>query len=349
MIPFLLFTILSDFMDVEYAASIGLLSTGLLYIYYKYVRKQNYVHFTLLLAITVLISIYLFDVTFVNYFSFQYNFYIELIMFIYLSIVFFKRKYVTKMILKHSSVIDSVDLRRSIIELFNFFKLFAISLLIYMLIYTLMLLFYSYLSESVVDFISFKLRYVAVVFAIGVAQIRVLLLNYEFRRELWLPIINEQSVVTGHIAKSVSYSLNDMHLHPAVRILIFYKGMVFLTLTKDTRLNRSSYDTMLSDDLNSSENYEDCKDRLFRKLGLMYSEKPNFITKYNFNNGTRKRIFCLYTYNIKDENIIKNSFFKKGKFWSEKEIDSNRNKSVFSEMFEKEIDLLKISVFALNR
>ena len=77
-------------------------------------------------------------------------------------------------------------------------------------------------------------------------------------------------------------------------------------------------------------------------------ERPNFITRYYFENKIKRRMICLFTYNIKNEDTLKLPFFKKGKFWSENEIDMNRDKSVFTDAFEKEINLLKLSVFAIQ-
>ena len=48
------------------------------------------------------------------------------------------------------------------------------------------------------------------------------------KKEMWLPVLNDEGKVVGCIARSVSRILPKKYFHPIVRIILSYKGMLYL-------------------------------------------------------------------------------------------------------------------------
>ena len=59
-------------------------------------------------------------------------------------------------------------------------------------------------------------------------QIRLSLMQGSLKKEMWLPVLNDNGKVIGCIARSVSRSLPKKYYHPIVRIAVVYNGMLYL-------------------------------------------------------------------------------------------------------------------------
>lgn len=59
-------------------------------------------------------------------------------------------------------------------------------------------------------------------------QIRLSLMQGSLKKEMWVPVLNDNGKVIGCIARSVSRSLPKKYYHPIVRIAVVYNGMLYL-------------------------------------------------------------------------------------------------------------------------
>ena len=87
-------------------------------------------------------------------------------------------------------------------------------------------------------------------------QIRLSLMQGSLKKEMWLPVLNDNGKVIGCIARSVSRSLPKKYYHPIVRIAVVYNGMLYLV--------RRSKDEFVS---------PDTMDYPFHNYCLLYTSK----------------------------------------------------------------------------
>ncbi|MGL4293562.1 MAG: hypothetical protein ACRCSQ_08300 [Bacteroidales bacterium] len=182
------------------------------------------------------------------------------------------------------------------------------------------------------------------------AQFRLYWLNRRFKNEEWLPIIDENAQVIGKVAASVSYQFKERFLHPHIRILIFYKGMIYLKPRDPMRKIEVGYqDTPLAKDLRYMQDAPHVVDSLMKKGGFPNTVHPRFFSRYIFEVSSLRRMIFLYTLIVPDETCFSHKVFQKGKLWTEQEIENNIGKEVFSTVFEEEFELLQTAVFPIMK
>ena len=116
-------------------------------------------------------------------------------------------------------------------------------------LYTLhlfIILLYSILPETMQNMRTERFLYRELGLVIGVLvivyeQIRLSLMQGSLKKEMWLPVLNDNGKVIGCIARSVSRSLPKKYYHPIVRIAVVYNGMLYLV--------RRSKDEFVSPDI----------------------------------------------------------------------------------------------------
>ena len=218
-------------------------------------------------------------------------------------------------------------------------------------IYTLhlfLILFYSILPDEMKHPTTQQFLYREVGLLLGLfllvyEQIRLALMQGSLKKEMWLPVLNDEGKVVGCIARSVSRILPKKYFHPIVRIILSYKGMLYL-------VKRPS-DEFLSPDLldhplhsyvvfrhSIQETVLDLTEKACQQQDAL---TPRFLIRYVFENSRVKHLVSLYVIHLQSEDQI--SWFKlpAGKFWLARQIEENLHKGVFSEYFEMEFPYLK--------
>lgn len=183
-------------------------------------------------------------------------------------------------------------------------------------------------------------------------QIRILMVQGRLKKEMWLPVLNDQGTVVGCIAYSVSRLLPKKYYHPIVRVAIVYNGMLYLVKrSAHCFVSASSLDYPVSkyvlfrQSLNTA--LRDALAPLAREAGLL---KPHLLIRYVFENRQVKHQVSLFVVCLKNETQVKlNACHHQGKFWTVRQIEENLGTGVFSEYFEKEFPYMKNTVlFAEN-
>ena len=220
-------------------------------------------------------------------------------------------------------------------------------------LYTLhlfIILLYSILPETMQNMRTERFLYRELGLVIGVLvivyeQIRLSLMQGSLKKEMWLPVLNDNGKVIGCIARSVSRSLPKKYYHPIVRIAVVYNGMLYLV--------RRSKDEFVSPD---TMEYPFHNYVLFRHsidstvketLGSLAQDKsiaPRFLIRYTFENEKVKHLVSLYVICLRTEEQLNQCKRRSGKLWTAKQIEENLSSGVFSEYFEKEFAYLQNTI-----
>lgn len=165
----------------------------------------------------------------------------------------------------------------------------------------------------------------------------------KLRAEEWLPIVTEKGEVTGKIARAVSRTLKNKHMHPVVRIaLICNKKLYIQERGDDNMLDIGKLDhpfekyMLFEHEVNTAAH-----NSIKRTLGTDIESEPRFVVQYVFENEVTKRLIFLFTVEIEDECLITRTGKMTGKFWTVKQIDQEFEDGIFGECFELEYEYLK--------
>ncbi|WP_165156239.1 hypothetical protein [Parabacteroides sp. ZJ-118] len=220
-------------------------------------------------------------------------------------------------------------------------------------LYTLhlfIILLYSILPETMQNMRTERFLYRELGLVIGVLlfvyeQIRLSLMQGSLKKEMWVPVLNDNGKVIGCIARSVSRSLPKKYYHPIVRIAVVYNGMLYLV--------RRSKDEFVSPDTMDYpfHNYVLFRHRIDstvkETLGSLAHDKlivPRILIRYTFENEKVKHLVSLYVVCLRTEEQLNQCKRQSGKLWTTKQIEENLNSGVFSEYFEKEFAYLQNTI-----
>ena len=179
---------------------------------------------------------------------------------------------------------------------------------------------------------------------------RLFILRRRLVGEEWLPVVTDQGVVTGRVAKSITKDMKNRFMHPVVRVALIYRGSIYLQERDHTRLlNPGMLDYPF-------EKYMQYNDEIDETVRHSISQECGsnavplrFLLKYTFENETTKRLIFLYVSDITDEAFFNSLHLKGGKLWSEAQIEDNMGTGIFSECFELEFEYLKNTVLLAHR
>lgn len=179
---------------------------------------------------------------------------------------------------------------------------------------------------------------------------RLQILRRKLVKEEWLPVVSEQGVVTGRVAKSISRDMKNRLMHPVVRVALIYQGSIYLQKRDPDRLlNPGMLDYPFEEYMPfKAEIGETVRHSLARECGS--DALPlRFLLKYTFENEITKRLIFLYVSNIEDEALFNSLRLSEGKLWTEAQIEDNIGNKIFSECFELEFEYLKNTVLMAQR
>ncbi len=180
--------------------------------------------------------------------------------------------------------------------------------------------------------------------------IRISMVKRKINTENWLPIVNETGGVIGKIALSVSLVSKKPYLHPVVRIALIHKGLFYLQERSDHYvINPGKIDYPFEKFVFYNHSLDEAVTNSLQKEIGRKDLPVKFVFRYLFKNNTANRLVYLYTCKIDNEETMNNISHGKGKLWTEKQIEENLGKGIFSECFEKEYDILKNTVLLAEK
>lgn len=348
LIPLLLLMLLDNYLPyfLSFVLSIGLGFVCL--VLFQFFRKRNSYYF-LLIPVTIT---FLLNSLFLG-FQFDFVVYVYLplileILFVFvLTLVSCFKQTIFRKIRTISSSISQRTLIRSILNDYfyiaqlaqNFFTLHLFGVLLY-----------SFLPENMqsADIGHFLYRELALwigCILIFYDQIRVYLIKRELNKEIWLPVLNEKGKVTGRIAYSVSRSLAKRYYHPIVRIVVVYKGMLYLVKQdKNSLFFPEKIDHPFCRFVLFNQTIEKTVHDMIGHVGKKEDLTPHFLIRYTFKNEEVKHLVNLFVLRVQTEESLKQIETQTGKLWTSMQIEENLNSGIFSDYLKDEFEYLQSTV-----
>ncbi|MBN2520815.1 MAG: NUDIX domain-containing protein [Bacteroidales bacterium] len=221
----------------------------------------------------------------------------------------------------------------------------SLKIILFITIGHIALIIYSsyYLSDEAWAFISGGLFYILFIGYFIYEYSKNKLKNLKYRKEEWLPIVNEKGELIGKKPRSLCHHKKNKPLHPVVHLHVFNKShKLFLQkrpISKD--IQPGKWDTSVGGHISFGEDIETTLLRETQEEIGLKEFKANFITQYIWeSDAEREFIFMFYTITDNKLNININEV-EEGKYWKYKEIEENLEKGVFTPNFEYEYNILK--------
>ena len=180
--------------------------------------------------------------------------------------------------------------------------------------------------------------------------VRVNMLTRKLNKEIWLPVLNDNGVVVGCVARQVAVKSNTKYFYPIVRVAVVYKGMLYLVNRKPQTLNATqAVDYPFCSYVIFKHSIENTVKRLTSSIKSKKDTAPRFQLRYTFENEQVKHQVNLFVLRIKDEEEFKRIKTTEGKLWTVAQIKENLGTGLFSDHFEEEFEYLNNTVlFAEN-
>lgn len=221
-------------------------------------------------------------------------------------------------------------------------------------VYTLhlfILIFYMILPEENKSLSMERLIYTDAPLLIGIfiiifEQVRMFLINRNLQKEKWLPIMDKKGKVIGRIPFSTSLNSQSKYCHPVVRIAVVYNGMFYLLKRKPNEpVSPSALDYPFYGYVLFKQSIEETVNKVVGHSISTSQIKPRLLIRYPFENDRASSFVSLYVISVRTEEQF-TKYIKKadGKLWTQKQIEENLNKGVFSEYFDKEYPYLQNTV-----
>lgn len=183
-------------------------------------------------------------------------------------------------------------------------------------------------------------------------QVRIYLMKGSLKKEMWLPVLDDNGKVIGCIARSVSRSVPKKYCHPVVRIAVLYEGKLFLTKRYHKEfVYPDLYDSPFRRYVIFRQTIDQTVKSTLGKLANNKDITPRFLIRYMHENDKVKHMVYLYVLNLRNEKQLEESksVMGKGKFWTSSQIQENLGKGAFSGYFEEEFPYIKNTIlFAEN-
>jgi isopentenyldiphosphate isomerase len=159
----------------------------------------------------------------------------------------------------------------------------------------------------------------------------------QYEDEEWLPVVDEQGKVLGKIIRSKVHDGSRI-LHPVVHLHVMnHRKDLYLQKRPETKLIQpGKWDTAVGGHIAFGEDVKTSLQReAYEEIGLKeFSARP--IGNYLFESEIeRELVYSFLTYDYKGIHLHSEEVTE-GKFWTQKQIENNLGKGVFTPNFELE-------------
>lgn len=349
LLPFLLYAFLIPFLKCKVAMWLVLGFGSLAMFFLPVLYKRKIFPFFLFLSNAVFLTVLILTFFIKDYY---YDFLLpDLLVLLFVGLVLMNKHRFIIMMQRIERKYLHFPIKPSLYEFFYVVKVLGICLIVYIPIAMFYFVFRKpFHTPELHRFFLGNFRFLFIFLLMLFSFIRLGWLNYRFRSEVWLPILDDEGTVIGKVARDVSRQMKGKYMHPHVRVLIFCKGRLFMRsrCSKEHIVDIGCQDTPLGKDLHYAQDFPGMLHYMMAKIGGHHL-KPRFFTRYKFEHKGFSRMIFLYTLIVPDENLFSKPFFQKGKLWTQQEIENNIGKGVFAEVFEEEYELLRNTVFPVMK
>jgi isopentenyldiphosphate isomerase/intracellular septation protein A len=215
-------------------------------------------------------------------------------------------------------------------------------------LHTLLVVYASfYMSKEAWAFISGGLFYIlfGVYFLVELWQIKrkrkelpkELPIEQRYEDEEWLPVVDEEGKIIGKALRSACHS-GEKILHPVVHLHVMNpRKLLYLQKRPETKLIQpGKWDTAVGGHIAFGEDVKTALQReAYEEIGLQnFSAKP--IGTYLFESEIeRELVYSFVSYDFQGIKLHSDEV-QEGRFWSQKQIEQNLGKGVFTPNFEFE-------------
>jgi len=170
------------------------------------------------------------------------------------------------------------------------------------------------------------------------------------KSEKWLPIVSENGNVIGKVAHNVSRFSERRFLHPVVRVVLIHENLLYLSKrNSDNIVDPDKLDFPFESLVEYGQNLDETVNQILQKKVGFSNLSGKFVFKHVCKETLMHGLIYLYTVQIPLFQQAEAIKFKRGKWWTQKHIEENLNKEVFSLCFEREYEVLQNTVLLANR
>ena len=220
----------------------------------------------------------------------------------------------------------------------------SIKILFFLFLFHTLLVFYSafYMSKEAWGFISTILLYIL----FGLYFIYELLWqkfkNIKYKKEEWLPIVDEKGGIKGKAPRSVCHQNKDM-MHPVIHLhVINKKNEIYLQKRLKTKLVQpGKWDTSVGGHCAFNESIDITITREAEEEIGIKDFKSIAIGQYVWKSDIETELVFIFYTKYDGEFKINKDELEEGRYWKLGEINANLGKNVFTPNFELEFNMLK--------
>jgi hypothetical protein len=173
------------------------------------------------------------------------------------------------------------------------------------------------------------------------------LVTKKMRKEKFLPVVDESGTVHGKIAYSLSK--DNKYMHPVIRIILVYKGRLFLKERNSDIIDSQCIDYPFERYMRYGETLEEAALETLKEGGADKSLPHHYIFRHIHRDESANRLIYLYISNIQDEESLQKIDLSNGKWWMSKQIIDNLHTGLFSDHFEKEFEFVNKTVLMAEK
>lgn len=218
------------------------------------------------------------------------------------------------------------------------------------LIHTI-LVFYAtfYMSDGAWAFISGGLFYILFAVVFGYEFIKQKLSRKPqliSEDEEWLPLVNEQGEIVGKAPRSVCHR-GEKLLHPVVHLHVLnnQKHIYLQKRPLNKLVQPGKWDTAVGGHISFGENLETAlKREAWEEIGLQ-NFAARLIKTYRWDSEIESELVYVFVSHDFKSIHLHSDEVEEGRFWTQKQIDTNISDQVFTPNFEYEYQLLKNEIF----
>lgn len=348
LLPLLLFMLLDNYFPYYFSFLISAALCLITIVIFRLLSKDR-IYLLMLLPTAITLSLYTLFLFFkIDPVLFDYSpLLIEVLLVVVLAIMGFSKR----IILRRVRESDYPSYRRTYIRtsLNEFFFLIQLVQGLYTL-HLFEVLIYTTLPENMQNdqFAYFLYRQLGIIIGVLIIiyeQIRLTLMKGSLKKEMWLPVLDENNKVVGCIARSVARSLPKKFYHPIVRVAVIYDGMLYLTKRgKGDYVSPDTHDFPFNQYVLFHHSIDQTVNEALGELGSEKGINPRFLIRYTFENEKVKHLVYLYVICLQADERYKKYKKQPGKLWTAKQIQENLESGIFSEYFEKEFPYLQQTI-----
>ena len=353
LLPMLLFMFIDNFIDYHYSFIIALtLSFVSMYLYTALMKRKTYQFLLLVSSISlILFSVFLYLP--LGKALYPYSSLIsELTMVMVLTFVGFTRRSLLRRVRNSGHPLFHRTLLRSSLNEFIFLaqvvqNMFTLHLFV-ILIYNVLP--YDWHTSGRTVFLYDQLGVIIGVCIFVYEHMRVKIMKGSLKKEMWIPVLNNEGKVVGCIARSVSRSVKKKYYHPIVRVAVIHDGKLYLTKrAPDSYVDPGTYDYPYERYVLYCQKIEHSAQDAIGRLKGKPGVSVRFLIRYKYEDEKVRHQVSLYVACVRDEKLMSEYVREGGKLWLTAQIEENLSKGVFSGYFEKEFPYLQNTIlFAEN-